>query len=140
MANKLALVLQGRQLTVDDYDWTIRKYSVLPRKLFFLLLGFARQELTRLVDKDLHSVCSALKRAVRKAGKACGCDIKTKHSGADVVWCLNTELLAAFQFHKRKLNKERVVKLSHSGALLRLVLTYNEKGIFRVDPWKTRRD
>jgi hypothetical protein len=147
---KLELILNNRQLLCwrlnsdgenvgERYKWTIRKNSVVPREMFHLILGFVRRRVNQCPDKSFDTIRRAVRRSLFEAGQACGCTPERKAAGGDVAWYLHSEPFIAFQIHAETPTKKRIRKMLHNQALLRWVITINEKGFFKFLPRKTRK-
>jgi hypothetical protein len=76
--------------------------------------------------------------AVRKFGRACGCKTKLNAELGDVAFYLGSEPFMVFQIQPDKLDSKRIRKMLSSDALLRVVITFNEKRFFRYEPQKVR--
>ena len=147
---QLELILNNRQLLCrrlngdgehvgEKYLWTIQKKSNVPRVMFHLIFGFVRRRVRKCSDEDFDTIRKAIRRALLEAGEACGCQPERNAEGGDVAWYLASEPLIAFQIHAETPTRKRVKKMFRNQALLRWVITTNEKGFVKFLPQKTRK-
>jgi hypothetical protein len=109
----------------------------LPREVFFKLVGFIRQSITKSGTESVETVRTATLKALRDAGRAYDCEIKYRSPRADLYWCSKGKRLAAWQIHTDNLDKRWVRKVEGSKALLRFAVIVKASCYFKIVPRPT---
>lgn len=119
-------------------EWKIGDKSNVPRPVFFLIFGFIRNGLSKLVEADFETRKEAVVRAVRQAAWAAGCKPIFGCKGTDIAWRADGKRLIGFQIHERTIDESRREALLRCKTKLRWVITVNGRS-FRFRLQRTRR-
>jgi hypothetical protein len=119
------------------YEWQIRKYSIVPRGLFYLLSGYVRKALIDSEHKNFKARKKKVFAALCRAADQCGCVPQAGIAGGDIAWLLDDEVLIAFQIHRDPYNRLRSRHLLKSAAAFRWVIEIRLGGRFKFVPLKS---
>jgi hypothetical protein len=141
---KLDLKLRGKVFSVcpvnkhgglgQRYDWDIRKNGKLPSAFFFHLRNYIARRIQECDGEDLSELRRAVREGLREATKDCGCQVRRRCAGGDLVFYLNGTPLIAFVIPKDPSHYEPPGELLQSEAVFRWIIKVQNKKYFTSVP------
>jgi len=144
MRQELKLNLEGTVLSVAPinrngnssrpYFWEIRKSGKLPSSLFFLLRKFVGAEVRNAKGQEMRELRLAVKKGLRDAAAACGCDCRFRRKIGGLTFYLEGQPLIVFVVTGKNGKSRSSEALLNSKAIFRWVVKVHENGYFTFIP------
>jgi hypothetical protein len=143
-AQKLDLELRGKVFSVcpvnkhgkrgTRYDWQIQENGKIPSALFFHLRNYVTRRIQECDGDDLSELRRAVRAGLREAARDCGCEVRRRCVGADLVFYLKGTPLIAFVIPKDPSHYEPPEELLQSDAVFRWIVKVVSKKYFTFVP------